>query len=52
MQRLTGWHAAICLELAIKGRLAPGVVPVERVPADLIVLEGRARGWQIRERIE
>jgi lysine 6-dehydrogenase len=52
MQRLTGWHAAICLELAVKGRLAPGVVPVERVPADLVVLEGRARGWQIRERIE
>ncbi len=52
MQRLTGWHAAICLELAVKGRLAPGVVPVERVPADLVVLEGRARGWAIRERVE
>jgi lysine 6-dehydrogenase len=52
MQRLTGWHAAICLELAVKGRLAPGVVPVERVPADLIVLEGRARGWAIRERVD
>jgi len=51
MQRLTGWHAAICLELAVKGRLAPGVVPVERVPADLVVLEGRARGWDIRERV-
>jgi lysine 6-dehydrogenase len=49
MQRLTGWHAAICLELAVRGQLAPGVIPVERVPGDLIVAEGRARGWDIRE---
>jgi len=49
MQRLTGWHAAICLELAVRGRLAAGVVPVERVPGELIVAEGRARGWDIRE---
>jgi lysine 6-dehydrogenase len=49
MQRLTGWHAAICLELAARGRLAAGVIPVERVPGDLIVAEGRARGWDIRE---
>ena len=48
MQRLTGWHAAICLELAARGRLAAGVVPVERVPGDLVVAEGRARGWDIR----
>jgi lysine 6-dehydrogenase len=49
MQRLTGWHAAICLELAARGRLAAGVIPVERVPGDLVVAEGRARGWDIRE---
>jgi lysine 6-dehydrogenase len=51
MQRLTGWHAAICLELAVRGRLTPGVVPVERVPADLVVLEGLARGWAVEERV-
>jgi lysine 6-dehydrogenase len=50
MQRLTGWHAAICLGLAVRGRLPEGVVPVERVPGDLVVAEGRARGWDIRER--
>jgi lysine 6-dehydrogenase len=52
MQRLTGWHAAICLELAVRGQIPAGVIPVERVPGDLIVAEGRARGWDIRERVE
>jgi lysine 6-dehydrogenase len=51
MQRLTGWHAAICLELAVRGQLDHGVVPVERVPGALVVAEGRARGWEIRETI-
>jgi len=51
MQRLTGWHAAICLGLAVRGQLAPGVVPVERVSGALVVAEGRARGWDIRERV-
>ncbi len=51
MQRLTGWHAAICLGLAVRGQLAAGVIPVERVPGDLVVAEGRARGWDIRERV-
>lgn len=52
MQRLTGWHAAICLELAVRGQLERGVVAVERVPGALIVAEGRARGWDIRERAD
>jgi lysine 6-dehydrogenase len=52
MQRLTGWHASICLSLAVRGRLAAGVLPVERVPGDLVVEEGRARGWDIRVRID
>ena len=51
MQRLTGWHAAICLELAARGQLGAGVVPVERVPGGLVVAEGRLRGWDIRETI-
>ena len=40
---------AICLGLAVRGQLPAGVVPVERVPGDLVVAEGRARGWDIRE---
>jgi lysine 6-dehydrogenase len=51
MQRLTGWHAAICLGLAVRGRLGVGVIPVERVPGDLVVAEARARGWDIREQV-
>jgi lysine 6-dehydrogenase len=51
MQRLTGWHAAICLELAVRGELPAGVVPVERVPGSLVVAEGRIRGWDIRESV-
>jgi len=51
MQRLTGWHAAICLELAVRGRLSPGVVAVERVPGSLVVDEGRKRGWAFAEKI-
>jgi len=50
MQRLTGWHAAICLELAVRRRLSPGVVPVERVPGTLVVDEGRKRGWAFAEK--
>lgn len=49
MQRLTGWHAAICLHMAMRGQLAPGVVAVERVPGALVVEAGRARGWAFRE---
>ncbi|MEW5981387.1 MAG: saccharopine dehydrogenase C-terminal domain-containing protein [Acidobacteriota bacterium] len=50
MQRLTGWHAAIIAGLAVRRRLPAGVVAVERVPGELIVSEGRRRGWAITER--
>jgi lysine 6-dehydrogenase len=49
MQRLTGWHAAIVLGLAVRGQLPTGVRPVESVPGALIVAEGRRRGWHITE---
>lgn len=49
MQRLTGWHAAICLGLAVRRQLPPGVVPVERVPGALVVSESRKRGWAIEQ---
>ena len=52
MQRLTGWHAAICLGLAVRRQLPPGVVPVERVPGALVVSEARRRGWTMTERIQ
>jgi lysine 6-dehydrogenase len=52
MQRLTGWHAAICLGLAVRRQLEPGVVPVERVPGALVVSESRKRGWTITERVQ
>jgi lysine 6-dehydrogenase len=34
MERLTGWHCAIMMGFQARGRVAPGVVPVESaVPA-------------------
>ena len=50
MQRLTGWHAAIVLGLAVRGQLPAGVCSVESVPGTLIVAEGRRRGWHFTER--
>lgn len=49
MQRLTGWHAAIVLGLAVRRKLPAGVVAVERVPGEMVVNEGRARGWTFAE---
>jgi len=49
MQRLTGWHAAIVLGLAVRSQLPTGVQPVESIPGALVVAEGRRRGWHITE---
>lgn len=51
MQRLTGWHAAIVLGLAVRGQLTPGVRSVESIPGSLVVSEGRKRGWVFNESI-
>ena len=52
MQRLTGWHASILLIAAVKGRVRPGVVPVESsLPGKSIVDECRRRGFAIRENV-
>ena len=51
MQRLTGWHAAICLGLAVRRHLNSGVVPVEKISGTLVVSESRKRGWSITERV-
>jgi lysine 6-dehydrogenase len=53
MQRLTGWHASIVAIAASKGRIAPGVVSVERcLPGAVIVEESRRRGFAITERVD
>ena len=49
MQRLTGWHAAIVLGLAVRGQLPHGVRSVESISGSLIVAEGRKRGWAFTE---
>jgi lysine 6-dehydrogenase len=49
MQRLTGWHAAIVLGLAVRNQLPNGVRSVESIPGALVVAEGRRRGWHITE---
>ena len=49
MQRLTGWHAAIVLGLAVRGRLPRGVRSVESISGSLIVAEGKKRGWHFGE---
>ncbi len=49
MQRLTGWHAAIVLGLAVRDALPQGVRSVESVRGSLIVAEGTRRGWQFVE---
>lgn len=49
MQRLTGFHAAAVLALAVQRRIRPGVVPVECLDARLVVNEMRMRGVAVRE---
>lgn len=51
MQRLTGWHAAIVLGLAVRGQLPAGVRSVESISGSLIVSEGRRRGWAFAESV-
>ncbi len=48
MEKLTGWHAAIVLSLAVGGAIPPGATPIERA------LSGRqflalapSRGWEV-----
>lgn len=49
MERLTGWHAAIVLALAVRGEIPPGVVPVERaLSPETFLPQAEARGWKIR----
>lgn len=48
MERLTGWHAAIVLELAVRGEIPPGAIPIERaLSGERFLLEAPLRGWRV-----
>lgn len=52
-ERVTGWHAAIVLEMAVQGKAIKGVVPLERAvdPVEFIS-QARQRGFKISERLK
>jgi lysine 6-dehydrogenase len=53
MERITGWHAGIMAEFIARGRVAPGVWPMEQaVPASTFIEAARARGFAIAVRWE
>jgi len=48
MERLTGFHTAIVLELAVKGEIEKGVIPIERALSGHRLLElTELRNWKI-----
>ncbi len=50
MERLTGWHAAIMLEMAVRGMSKKGVLPLEKAVDPLRFLaEAKKRGFKIKE---
>lgn len=53
MERVTGWHAAIILEIAAQGKARKGVIPLEKAvdPAEFVA-EAKRRGFKIKERIK
>lgn len=52
MEKLTGWHAALVLALAVRGEIPPGATPIERaLPADLFLAAAPARGWRIERSV-
>ncbi len=52
MEKLTGWHAAMVLALAVQGAIPSGVVPVELALSGTSFLElAPARGWQVEQEI-
>jgi len=53
MEKLTGWHAAIVLELAVKGEINKGVIPIEKaLSGERFVELMPKRGWKIEELVE
>ncbi|GAB4305946.1 MAG: saccharopine dehydrogenase family protein [Candidatus Bipolaricaulota bacterium] len=48
MEKLTGWHAALVLALAVRGEIPPGATPIERaLPGDRFLAASPARGWKV-----
>ena len=52
MERLTGWHAAIVLALAVQGEIAPGATPIERaLSGERFLAEATRRGWHVEHSV-
>jgi len=52
MEKLTGWHAALVLELAVRGEIPPGVVPIERaLSGERFLPEAARRGWTVQHAV-
>lgn len=52
MEKLTGWHAALVLALAVRGEIPPGATPIERaLPGDRFLAEAPARGWRVEQSV-
>ncbi|MCX7750949.1 MAG: saccharopine dehydrogenase NADP-binding domain-containing protein [Candidatus Bipolaricaulota bacterium] len=48
MEKLTGWHAAIVLALAVRGEIPPGATPIERALSGTRFLAlAPSRGWRV-----
>lgn len=48
MEKLTGWHAAIVLALAVRGEIPPGATPIERaLSGQQFLAAAPARGWTV-----
>lgn len=48
MEKLTGWHAAIVLALAVRGEIPPGATPIERaLPGERFLSLAPSRGWEV-----
>jgi len=48
MEKLTGWHAAVVLALAVRGEIPPGATPIERaLSGERFLAEAPPRGWHI-----
>jgi lysine 6-dehydrogenase len=48
MEKLTGWHAALVLGLAVRGELPAGVIPIDRaLSGERFLSAATHRGWEI-----
>jgi len=53
MEKFTGWHAAIVLELAVKEEIPPGATPIERaLSGERFLPEAACRGWTVHHSVQ